>query len=71
MDMFERRAELRGELRGVLQGERNAVLRLLRRKFGELPDDVVARVQNADAPLLEQLEEKVLFAKSLDEVFAP
>jgi hypothetical protein len=66
MDMYERRAELRGKL----QAHREVALRLLRRKFGELPGDVVARVENADAQTLEQLEDKVLFAQSLDEVFA-
>jgi hypothetical protein len=79
MDMFERRAELRGEqrgeLRGVqrgeLQGQRKAVLLLLRQKFGRLPDDVVTRVEDADVPLLEQLVGKAIFAQSLDEVFAP
>jgi len=62
MDMYERRAEL--------QGQRKTVLRLLQRKFGVLPEDVVARVQSADARLLEQLEDKVLFASSVEEVFA-
>ncbi|MBK9261305.1 MAG: DUF4351 domain-containing protein [Polyangiaceae bacterium] len=66
MDMYERRAELRGKL----QGRRETVQRLLRRKFGVLPEDVVTRVENADAQLLDQLEEKVLYANSLDEVFA-
>jgi hypothetical protein len=44
-------------------------LHQLRRKFGTLPEDVVARVQNADAKLLETLEDNVLFANSLEEAF--
>lgn len=67
IDMLERRGELRGELRG----ERKAVLRLLRRKFGEVSEDIMTRVQNADAQLLEKLEDNVLFANSIDEVFVP
>ena len=74
VDMLERRAELRGEhrgeLRGELRGERKAILRQLRRKFGELPEHVVVRVEAADAKTLEQLEDKVLFAASLEDVFA-
>lgn len=64
-EMFVQRVELSGKL----YGQRETVLRLLRRKFGALPEDVVTRIQNADAALLEQLEDKVLFAKSLDEMF--
>lgn len=66
MDMYERRAELRGRL----QGQRETVLRLLRRKFGPLPETVVTRIQNADAQWLELVEDRVLFAGSLDEVIA-
>jgi hypothetical protein len=70
VDMLQRTAELRGELRGELQGQRKTVLHQLRRKFGILPDDVVTRVQNADGKLLEKLEDNVLFANSLDDVFS-
>jgi hypothetical protein len=66
----EQRGELRGELRGLLQGQRTTVLRMLRRKFGELPEKIVARIQAAETEALEQFEDKLLFAKTLDEVFA-
>lgn len=65
-EMFVQRVELRGEL----DGQRKTVLRQLRRKFGVLPDELVMRVQNADPALLEKLEDRVLFAQSLDEMFA-
>ena len=72
-EMFVQRitrdSEQRGKLDGMREGHRETVLRLLRRKFGALPDQVVTRVQNADTALLEQLEDRVLFAKSLDEMF--
>ena len=68
-EMFVQRIKLDGEQRGELDGQRKPVLRQLRRKFGVLPDEVATRVQNADASLLEQLEDRVLFAKSLDEMF--
>ena len=58
------------EQRGCLQGRRTTVLRLLRRKFGELPETIVTRIQAAETEALEQIEDKLLFAKTLDEVFA-
>ncbi len=64
-EMFVQRIKLDGKL----DGQRKTVLRLLRRKFGALPDEVVTRVQNADTALLEKLEDRVLFAQSLDEMF--
>jgi hypothetical protein len=66
----ELRGEIRGEIRGELRGERKAVLRQLRYKFGEVSEDIVKRVQDADTQLLERLERNVLSAKSINEVFA-
>ena len=68
-EMFVQRIKLDGLRDGKLEGHRETVLRLLRRKFGALPDDVVTRVQNADTALLEKLEDKVLFANTLDDMF--
>ncbi len=68
-EMFVQRIKLDGKRDGKLEGMRETVLRLLRRKFGALPDDVVTRVQNADTALLEMLEDKVLFANTLDDMF--
>lgn len=71
MDRFQREAEQRGERRGELRGRRNTILHLLRRKFGELPPNITARIQAANADMLEKLEDKLLFASSLEDVFAP
>jgi hypothetical protein len=52
------------------QGEAEMLLRLLRIRFGTLPTDAVARVQEADPEILLHWSERVLTAATLDEVFA-
>src|SRR5512140_610176 len=51
----------------VAEGERSLLLRQLRARFGELPATVVARVESADAAVLERWGERVLSAKTLAE----
>ncbi|KYG02813.1 hypothetical protein BE21_54290 [Sorangium cellulosum] len=53
---------------GRREGERAMLLRLLRARFGELPDATVARVEAAETAVLEQWAERVLSAKTLAEV---
>ena len=67
LEMFQRQTELQGELKGELKGRRNLVLHQLRRKFGELPEAVISRVQAADPDTLERFADKLLFANSLEE----
>ncbi len=69
MDMFEQRAEQRGEQRGLVR-QRKMVLRQLRRKFGDLPEAILARVDAADADTLDRFADKLLFAASPQEVVA-
>jgi hypothetical protein len=54
---------------GVLKGQRELLLRLLRRRFGALPDEVVAWVQAGDARSLERWGDDVIGAHSLEEIF--
>ncbi|MBF0310416.1 MAG: Rpn family recombination-promoting nuclease/putative transposase [Magnetococcales bacterium] len=65
----ELRGEQRGELRGELRGERSLLLRLLNRRFGSLPESVRQRLDEADGASLETWGERLLEARSLDEVF--
>ncbi|MGK3986953.1 DUF4351 domain-containing protein [Sorangium sp. So ce136] len=53
---------------GRQEGERAILLRLLRARFGELPDTAVARVEEAEIAALERWAERVLSAKTLAEV---
>ncbi len=52
------------------EGQRRALLRLLRRKFGPLPPDAQGRVAAADEATLDLWTDRVLTATSLDEVWA-
>jgi hypothetical protein len=52
-------------------GEQGLLLKQLRKRFGELPPDVVARVDEADVSLLDLWGERVLTAARLDDVLAP
>jgi hypothetical protein len=64
-----RKGVLQGMQQGVQQGEGGLLRRLLARRFGALPDDVVLRLSEASLEQLEAWGDQVLDAKSLDEVF--
>src|SRR2546428_541569 len=55
---------------GRRQGETEVLLRLLRLRFGALPEDVTSRLNAADAETLLRWSERVLSASTLDAVFA-
>jgi hypothetical protein len=55
--------------RGVVKTKRATLIRQLRHKFGELPEDLEARIQKIEADdELEALLDRVIDAKSLDEM---
>jgi hypothetical protein len=56
--------------RGELRAHRALVTRLLTARFGELPSTIVTRIEAAPKPALERWAEALLFAASLDAVFA-
>ena len=60
----------RGIERGLKQGQRRVLLRQLGRRFGEVPESLVERVNSADEETLDAWADRVLSAKTLDEVFA-
>ncbi len=60
----------RGIERGVALGRREMLLRQLRKRFGELSDGAVSRVNGADVPTLDVWADRVLTASTLDEVWA-
>jgi hypothetical protein len=59
-----------GRDEGRKEGERRVLLRQLRARFGELPAAAVARIEAADVAELERWADRVLAAKTLDEVLA-
>ncbi len=59
-----------GLKRGERKGQRELLLRLLQRRFGELPAAVHERVAAAESEQLERWADALLQASCLDEVFA-
>ena len=61
--------EAKGRAEGRVDGESAVLLRLLRRRFGDLPATVEQRVQNAKPELLVRWTDRILDAKTLEDVF--
>ena len=59
-----------GKLEGLHDGKADTLQKQMRRKFGQTPDWVAEKVKSASQELLDAWSENVLFANSLDEVFA-
>lgn len=73
-DMLRREGEVRGEARGKAQGKaqgkREALLLVLRQRFGRLPAAAKASIDSAGAGELDVWVSRVLTASSLDEVLS-
>ena len=67
-DMLLEQGRREGENNGLLRGQREIVLKLLRVRFGELPEAAVARVNAADVAQLDVWVEQVLEAPTLADV---
>jgi hypothetical protein len=52
---------------GLSEGKAELVLRLLTRRFGDLPEDIRARVRGAGIGELDQIGDRLLTAGSLSE----
>jgi flagellar biosynthesis/type III secretory pathway protein FliH len=59
-----------GRKEGRKEGEGKALLLLLERRFGVLPESVTARVAQSSTRDIERWLDRVLDAASLDDVFA-
>ncbi len=56
-----------GRSEGLREGSRRTLLKLLRTRYGALPQEAVARVEAADLPQLDAWTDRVLTAATLDE----
>lgn len=59
-----------GMEKGIATGAANTLLRLLRTRFREVPADVESRVRGATTDELDRWADRILFAATLDDVFA-
>lgn len=59
-----------GREQGREQGQQALFLRMLHRKFADVPADIVRKVEAADVDHLGRWVERILFASTLDEIFA-
>lgn len=64
---FAKRYLAQGEAKGESRGRAITLLKLLQRRFGQVPENVVARVQSAPIEELDRWAERILDAKSIDD----
>ena len=60
----------KGRLEGHLEGRADTLEKLLRLKFGDLPDAIAQRLRQASDAELDLWSERILFVNSIEEVFA-
>jgi flagellar biosynthesis/type III secretory pathway protein FliH len=59
----------RGVAEGLLLGQRRVLVAQLQRRFGEIPSDVIARINSIiESGRLDELATRVLDARSLDDM---
>lgn len=68
---YEQKGLEKGLEKGLAQGEALLLQRLLARRFGPLPSDVIAQLGAATTEQLERWGDRVLDAASLEDVFRP
>lgn len=65
--------EARGEARGFARGQEKVVRRIaflmLRKRFGEVPDSIIRRVEALGVEACEDLAERLLGAVTLEQLF--
>ncbi len=76
LSIYEERGIAKGEAHGIakgsLQGKRDVVLRLLRHKFGDLPDAVRGRIEAMESGAeLDSLADAILDAATLQDLHLP
>ncbi|MBF0438907.1 MAG: Rpn family recombination-promoting nuclease/putative transposase [Magnetococcales bacterium] len=69
MSIFAQELMAKGEARGEARGRRVQLLRQIQRKFGSLSSQVQAQVENADLSTLDTWADRILDARTLDDLF--
>ena len=62
--------EVKGLQQGMQQGTQKALIRMLEKKFGSVPNDIKGSLQQADEEQLLSWVEQTLTANSLGDIFA-
>jgi hypothetical protein len=70
-DQWIAQGRAEGHAAGRTEGEATLLTRQLTTKFGPLSEPIRTRLATATIPELETWADRVLFASSLDQVFAP
>jgi hypothetical protein len=68
MSTFFQRVREESAREGEQRGEVRVLLRQMRLKFGEIPEDVRRRVEQADADTLLTWSERILTAERIEDV---
>ena len=63
------KGEAKGEAKGKVEGKADTLFRLLRRRFQTLPSHLEDSIRAADIDRLDEWIDRILDAKSLDDVF--
>ncbi len=71
IEQWARDYQQQGLEQGISQGQARVLQRQLTRRFGLLPDSIQARLEAAASDELETWLDRILEAKTLDEVFRP
>ncbi|MFT3741763.1 MAG: DUF4351 domain-containing protein [Gammaproteobacteria bacterium] len=67
--MYIQRGRQQGLQKGKQQGEAAVLMRLLQRRFGDNSKAYEQRIHEADVTTLLAIEERILEAKTLEEMF--
>ena len=69
MSTFFQRVREESAREGEQRGEVRVLLRQMRLKFGEIPEDVRRRVEQAEADTLLTWSERILTAERIEDIF--
>ena len=67
-DTCRKEGELKGKIEGKMEGKMELIIRLLSRRFGQLPKWAESRISKAEPAQIENWADAVLDASNLTEV---